>query len=107
MASGCQQRTATGVLARVPAELAVPGPNAVVIIHLSIVNVSEQSFIQSRLGDEELAGISALETNAGPDAGLLHCLFHIAQVFEGQAKRLFDDQILPPPRCGNDLVRVT
>ncbi len=54
VAAGGEQRAAAVRLARVPAELAIPRPDAVVVIDLAVVQVAEQALVDDRLGREEL-----------------------------------------------------
>src|SRR5205085_1306861 len=66
-----KQRTAAGIFARIPTELAVPWADAVVIINLTVMQPAEQTLIDHGFGGEELAGVTALEANASFDAGFL------------------------------------
>ena len=76
VAAGCEQRAPTGVLARVPAKLSVPRPDAVVIVHLCVMEFAEQPLVDGGSGGEELARVTALETDAGFDPGLSDGRFH-------------------------------
>ena len=81
MAAGGEEGTASGVFASVPAELSVPGSDAVVIIDFAIVQFAEQSLVDDGFGGEELAGIAAFEADAGFYLRLLHGFLHVAQIF--------------------------
>lgn len=78
VATGGEQGAAAGVFARVPAELPIPRADAVIVIHLAVVQRAEQALINRGFGGEELTGIAALEADAGFDLGLLEGGFHLA-----------------------------
>ena len=101
MATGREQRTAAGVLARVPAELSVPGADAVVIINLPIVQLTQQALLQHRFGGQELAGVAALETNASFHAGLFDRRRHRQAILPGQRQRFLDNQMLARSGSGS------
>ena len=82
VASGRQKGAAPGVLARIPAELAIPGADTVVIVDLAVMEFSEQAFIDDGFGGEELARKAAFKTDAGFYPRLLDGLLHGAQVLQ-------------------------
>src|SRR5207247_3246029 len=102
MAPCGEQRAAAGVLARIPAELAIPGTDAMIIIDLAIVQFAEQTLIDDRFGRLELAGEAALETDAGFYLRLFHRFLHRAEVFQRKAERFLDDEMLACFGRGND-----
>src|SRR5947207_2995085 len=71
MTSGGQKRTAAVFLFGVPTELTVPGADAMIVIHLAIVQLPEQTLINYRLGRHKLAGKTALEADARLHSRLL------------------------------------
>ena len=76
-----------------------------VIIHLTVVDLAQQAAVQHGLGDLELAGVTALEADAGFHPGLLHGLVQGAQVFERKAERLFQDQVLAGASGAHGLIQ--
>ena len=111
MASGREETAAPGIGARVPAELPVPRPDAMVIIDFAVMDLAEQALIDDRFGGEKLAGITALEADAALHASALHRLLHLAQVIQRKGDRFFDDQVLARLGGGDGLggmvIRVT
>jgi hypothetical protein len=69
VATGGEQRTAAGIFARVPAELAIPRSDAMIVVHFAVVNIAEQALIDEGAGCLELIGVTALEADAGFDTG--------------------------------------
>ena len=66
--AACSQQSATAIfLARVPAVLAIPRSNTVVVVKLTIVKIPDQSLIEQRFRRQHLAGIAAFEAD---------CAFH-------------------------------
>src|SRR5207253_2507697 len=91
-----EERTAAGILARIPAELAIPRPYAVIIIDLAIVELAQKSLIDDGLRRLELAGVAVLETDARFYPGLLYRFLHGPKVHaksgtagQGKNVRLF------------------
>ncbi len=93
VATGSEQGAAARVFAGVPAELSIPRSDAVIIIHFSVVQGAEQALINRSFGGEELAGVTALEADAGFDLGLLDGGFHLAQVLQTEAEWFLDDDV--------------
>src|SRR6185436_5764637 len=103
MATGGEERTATGILARVPAKLAVPWADAMIIIDLAVVQFAKESLVDDRFRGKELAGEAAFEADAGFNAGLFDGFAHGPQVLDAKAKRFLDDQVFAGFRGGSDL----
>ena len=72
MTSSSEERTAAVLLESIPAELPIPRADPVVVVHLAVVQLAQQSAVNDRLGRLKLAAVTALETDAGLHAGLLH-----------------------------------
>ena len=71
-----EQAAAAGVLARVPAKLSVPRPDAVIVVHLGVMQFAQQPLVDGGFGGEELARVPAFETDAGFDPGFSDGRFH-------------------------------
>src|SRR6185369_4784470 len=99
------------IFACVPPELPVPGADAMVVVHLTVVNLAEQSAINHRFDGQELAGKPALETDAGFHARFRDGFFDRQTVLPAQRERFFDDQMLSGlggcDRVPRMLVRIT
>ena len=106
VATGGEEGAAAVLLADVPAKLAVPGADAMVVIDLAVVEVAKQAFIDGGLGDEELAGETALEADAafhpigGGGSG------DLADFLERVGHRLLKDDVLLRVGRGDGLVAV-
>ena len=85
MAARGEQRGAASVLPRVPAELPIPRPDAVIVIDLAIMQFAEQSLIDDGLRREKLAGETALETDARLHARGIDRAFMATQSFHESA----------------------
>ncbi len=103
VATGGEQRTAASVLARVPAELSVPGSDAVVVVDFTVVQFAEETLVDDGFGDEELAGVTAFEADAGLDLVLFHGRFDGEAIFPGKREWLFNDDVFAGVR-GSDSV---
>ncbi len=101
-----EQAAAARGLLGVPAVLAVPRADAVVVVHFAVMDLPNQPLVDDRLERQELAREAALETYARLHARLLHRRHHPAQVLFRQAQRLLDDEMLARLGCGDDLVGV-
>ena len=106
VAAGREQTAAAGVALGVPAELPVPRADAVVVVHLPVVDSPQQPAIDHALRGDELAREAQLETDARLDAGPGHRLLHRAQILQVQRERLLDDQVFASLGGGDDLARV-
>src|SRR5687767_13842110 len=104
MASRREQAASARVLSRVPSILSVPRTDPVIIIDLAIVNGSEQPLVEQRAGCQELARVTALETNTGLYTGFRNGLLDAGEVPGVDRVRLFDDQMFAR-FCGCDRLR--
>src|SRR5690242_10753164 len=93
MATSREERAAPGVFARVPAELAVPRSDAVVIIDFAIMQFAEQPLIDHRPCRGDLARETAFETDARFRPRLFDGFAHRPQVLEVETERLLNDQM--------------
>ena len=94
MAAGSQQRAAAILLAGVPAELAVPRADAVVVVDLAVVEPAEEPFVEEGLRDAELTRKPALKANAPLDAMLRRRGDDLAHLFRRVRHRLLENDVL-------------
>src|SRR5262245_58323125 len=106
MATSREQRTSASVLAGIPAELAVPWTNAVIIIHFAVVKIAEQALINDSFGGEKLAGVPALEADAGVHSASLDRIVNRAAVSPIQSQRFFDDHVFARVGGGDGVARM-
>ena len=82
MASCGEERAAAIFATGVPAELAVPGPDSMVIVDLGVMDISEQALVEDCARAGELSGEAAFEADASSDSvlfGGLHDGFYFGE----------------------------
>ena len=94
VAAGGEQAAAAGLAFRVPSELPVPGPDAVIVIDFAVMNPPQQAAVDDGFDGQELTGITSLEADARLDAGVLHGFLDRQAIVPFQRERLFDDKML-------------
>ena len=103
----CGEQSAAAILLEgVPAELAVPGADAVIVIHFSIMQITQEALINHSLGADELATEAALEAHAAFDVVLLRSFHDGAAVGDVHRHRLLDDEVLACVGCRDGLILV-
>src|SRR6185503_4204432 len=93
MAASREQTAAARFFLYVPAILAVPRADALIIIDFAIVNFAEQSFVEDGLDREKLAGVTAFEADARFHSGFCHGLLNRLAILPRKGERLFNDQM--------------
>lgn len=106
VAAGGEQGAAAILFADVPAELAIPGADAVVVVHFAVVKVAQEALVDDGLGGLELAGEAALKADAAFDAVGLGGGDDFTHFFQGVGHGLFQDDVLPGLGGGHGLVAV-
>src|SRR5436190_8121554 len=71
MATGREEAASAGILPRVPAVLAIPWADTVVIIHLPIVDSPKQTLVDDRFDGAKLAAEPAFKAHARFNPGSL------------------------------------
>jgi hypothetical protein len=105
--AACGEECAAAVfLAGVPAELPIPWADAVVVVHLAIVQAAEQAFIEQGFGDLELIGEAALEAYAAFDAVGFRGGGDFTHFLQGVGHRFFENDVLLRIRSGDGLIAV-
>ena len=95
VAPGREQGTAAVFFLCVPAELPIPRADAVVVVHLPVVQVAEQPLVDHRLGGKELRGKSGVETDAAPHARLRGGRHDVGDLGGRIGHRLLEDEVFP------------
>ena len=106
VATGGEQGAAAVFLASVPAELAIPRPDAVIVVDFSVVQLAEQTFVDQRLRDGELVRKAALKAHAALHAVRLGGGGDLAHFLQAVRHRFFENDVLLRVRGGHGLVAV-
>ncbi len=106
MAAGGEQRAATERFFRVPAILAVPRADAVIVIDFAVVQRADEARVNHRFGRDELRRPAALETEAHFDTALLRGPLHCKDFGPLDRERLLHDDVFSVLRRGDELLRV-
>ena len=106
VATSGEQGAATVFFAGVPAELTIPGPDAVVVIDFTVVEGAEQTFVDHGFGGNELTGEAAFKTDAAFDAVGLGGSRDVPHLLEGVGHGLFQNDVLLGIGCSDGLIAV-
>ena len=106
VATSGEEGAATVFFAGVPAELAIPGADAVVVVDFSVVNGAEQTLVDHGFGGDELAGEAAFEADAAMDAIGFGSGGDVADFLEGVGHGFLQDDVFFGVGGGDGLVAV-
>ena len=104
--SGGQESATPVFFASIPAKLAIPRTDAVVVIDLTVVETAKQAFVNESLGDLELVGETALKAYAALYAIALGGRGNFTHFLKTVCHWFFKDDVLLRIRSGHCLVAV-
>ena len=106
VATGGEEGAAAVFFAGVPAELAIPGSDAVVVVDLAVMDGAEEALVDHGFGGDELAGEAAFEADAAVDAIGFGSGGDVADFLEGVGHGFFQDDVFFGVGGGDGLVAV-
>ena len=106
MATGGEEGAAAVFFTGVPAELAIPGADAVVVVDFAVVNGAEEALVDHGFGGDELAGEAAFEADAAMDAVGFGGSGDVANFLEGVGHGFLQDDVFFGVGGGDGLVAV-
>ena len=106
VAAGGEEGAAAVFFAGVPAELAIPRADAVVVVDFAVVNGAEEALVDHGFGGDELAGEAAFEADAAMDAVGFGGGGDVADFLKGVGHGFLQDDVFFGVGGGDGLVAV-
>ena len=94
MTSGAQQAAAPTALLLIPAVLAIPWANPMVVVHFPVVHAAEQASVDGTLHGQKLSAVAHFKTNTGAHPGLLYSPVDLHAFVPVQGNGLLENEVL-------------
>ncbi len=101
VAAGAEETGAAAAFLLIPAVLAVPWADAVVVVDFAVVDAAEEAGVDGAFDGGELAAVADLEADAGFDVGLFDGAVDLHAFFPIEGDGFFEDEVFTG-FCGGD-----